>query len=225
MKAGPLQAGRMVVLISNDPDFSVEGTLNKGGVLSGMASLYHRLGLVEGSVIAFEIANVDTLRIISPENPKSTSGETLVATGDKYGTVFSSQALKHIHIEPFRAANLNDWEPETETDVYLAFGVLQEFTDFEYCCGASASLLSKLGYKSSNETKPDAILISRITSEYMIGEWKKRSSDFKTNHVSADIDVLVCWIDDETEREKLPKMVLCLHDIAREAAEIALQAS
>ncbi len=36
-----------------------------------------------------------------------------------HGRLFQSKKLKHIHIEPFRPENLNAWEPETESDIYL----------------------------------------------------------------------------------------------------------
>ena len=118
--------------------------------------------------------------------------------------------------------NLNNWEPETETDVYMAFGVLEEYTDYKYCCGVSQSLLSKLGAQYEERSKPDAILISRISEAYLMAEWKKKSSDYKINHNPADVDVLVVWHDDEEDRSSLPYHALCLKTIARVAATAVL---
>lgn len=130
--------------------------------------------------------------------------------------------LAHIHIEPFRPENLNHWNPETETDVYMAFGVLQEFTDYRYCCGASADLLRRLG--ATYQTKPDAVLISRLDDHYLMAEWKMKSSDFKSNHLPSDVDVVVCWVDDEPDKSKLPPTTLALRDVARLAATEVMDA-
>ena len=138
-------------------------------------------------------------------------------------TLFARDNYRHIHLEPFRPENLHTWEPETEADVYLAFGVLQEFTDFQYCCGASKAVLDKLGANYTDSSKPDAILIDRTTDEYLMAEWKKHSSDFKANHKKDDVDVLVCWNDNETQRDALPPQVLALHSVAKIAAQTALQ--
>ena len=119
--------------------------------------------------------------------------------------------------------NLNDWEPQTEPDVYLVFGVLQKYTEFRYCCGASKALLDKLGAKYEEAAKPDAILIEAITGRYLMAEWKKYSSDFQKNHDKNDVDVLVCWLDNENDKGKLPPRVLALQDIARLKAKIALE--
>jgi len=59
--------------------------------------------------------------------------------------VFQAKSLKCIYIEPFHPGNLNTWEPKLETDVYLIFGVLQDFTGYQYCCGSSTDLLRELG--------------------------------------------------------------------------------
>ena len=55
-----------------------------------------------------------------------------------------------------------------------------------------------------------------------MAEWKKSSSDFKSNHKPDDVDVLVCWLDDETDRLLLPPKVLALRDVARTAADSIL---
>lgn len=213
------RTGKVTVFLANDAGFSIEGTLNSAGYLSGMAKLYKKLNLLEGTEVKYSILEDGSIKILSPEiapEPVITRGSTEIKT------VFQAKQLKHIHIEPFRPESLNTWEPETETDIYLAFGVLQQFTDYQYCCGASKALLTKLGALYDDSSRPDAILISRITDEYMMAEWKKYSSDFKLNHKADDVDVLVCWLDDELDRPSLPRTVLALHNVAKVAATTAI---
>ncbi|WP_437898627.1 hypothetical protein [Sorangium sp. So ce124] len=223
-KTGLLEVGRVTVLLSNDETFVAEGKLNARGGLTGMAKLYKRLGLVTGAELEYEIPSKNTIVIQTPDKGDRAQPEAAKAADAAIAqTVFERKALKHIHIEPFRAENLHHWEPETETDVYLAFGVLQEFTDFQYCCGASKALLCRLGAFDESGTKPDAILVDRATDQYLMAEWKMRSSAFATNHKPEDVDVLVCWIDDETARNNLPLRVVALQDVARLAAADRLQ--
>ena len=125
--------------------------------------------------------------------------------------VFDRQALKHLHIETFAPGNLARWNPQTEPDIYMIFGVLSEYTDFRYCCGASKALLDKLGYEA--DTKPDAILIDRTRNAYLMAEFKMRSSEFKMNHKADEVDVLVCWIDDAQDPSELPPLVLALKSL------------
>lgn len=221
IKKGGLKYGKIRVLIDSDEDFSVEGTLNSQGGLSGMTKLYQRLNIKAGDSVEFEVTSENEILIISPSS-KSQRTRTSSKVEYKKPLVFQSKKLNHVHIEAFRPENLNNWEPETETDIYLAFGVLETFTDYQYCCGVSQALLKKLGANYSATAKPDAILIDRRNDRYLMAEWKKRSSDFKSNHKPADIDILVCWHDDESDRSTLPQIVVCLHSIARQAAEVAL---
>jgi hypothetical protein len=116
----------------------------------------------------------------------------------------------------FRPENLLNWQPESEPDVYIAFGILQEYTQYRYCCATSTALNTKLGFTVG--TKPDAILISNDTDEYLVAEFKMQSSSFKVNHQRTDIDVLIVWQDDEENRGILPPTVVCLEEIARLAA-------
>ncbi len=223
LKDEHLTPGNVVVLLENDDEFSVEGTLNRRGYLSGMAKLYRMLGLQDGSKLEFSVGDEGNIIIHSPKELEP-GGEPAIPPPlpAEAHTVFLAKQFKHIHIEPFRPENLNNWEPETETDVYLAFGVLQEFTDFQYCCGVSEALLKSLGANYGKASKPDAILIDRTNDQYLMAEWKKYSSDFKTNHKPEDVDVLVCWHDNEVDRKKLPPRTLALRTVAKKAAEIAL---
>jgi hypothetical protein len=212
--------GRVSVLLKGDDQFSIEGSLNPQGYLTGMAKLYRHLDLKDGSVVSFSITTDGNLLINSPA--PSVAAGTSLPPKSAATTVFARMQLKHIHIEPFRPENLNIWEPENETDVYLAFGVLQDFTDYQYCCAASQSLLNRLGAQYSATAKPDAILIDRTDDQYLMAEWKKFSSDFKANHKPNEVDVLVCWLDDETDRTVLPPNILALQSVARKAAQTAL---
>lgn len=216
--SGLLEPGTTTVLLDKDRSFSIEGKLNSRGGLSGMAKLYNLLRLKEGMQVDYSISARNTIVILSPAIPPATAISSTPSPAAQESTVFERKKLVHIHIEPFRAESIRHWEPETETDVYLAFGVLQEFTDYQYCCGASKALLVRLGAYDEQGSKPDAILIDRSTQQYLMAEWKMRSSDFASNHKPQDIDVLVCWIHDEGDSSKLPRRVLSLKDIAKEAA-------
>jgi len=68
--------------------------------------------------------------------------------------------------------------------------------------------------------KPDAILIDLVTDEYLMAEWKMKSSAFMLNHSpnDVDVDVLVCWHDDETDRAEVPWRVISHREVARTAA-------
>jgi len=218
--------GKVALTIQGEDGFLAEGTLDRRGVLSGMSKVHAELGLQPGDELTYYIQNEgeEALVILEPPDREVDRDKDRVrpVTEPEYETVFEKQELKAIHIEAFRPENLNDWEPETETDVYMAFGVLTEYTDYKYCCGASQEILRKLGYDATN-SKPDAILISRVTDEYLIGEWKMTSSDFKRNHSPEDVDVLVCWHDDEEDQSVLPDTVVSLRSVAKLAATEAIE--
>lgn len=218
LKETEIVSGPVTVVLAEDDSFSVDGTLAKH-LVSGMAKLYRELDLKAGQTIEFSVRDKSALIIHSPKAPDRTES----TTPRPRQTVFERMGLKYIHIEPFRAENLNNWEPETETDVYLAFGVLHEFTDYQYCCGTSKALLDKLGADYADSSKPDAILIDRVTGQYLMAEWKKHSSDFKANHRSEDVDVLVCWHDNELDRTTMPPRVLPLHAVAKKAGASAFE--
>ena len=222
-KDASLKPGEITVLHANDPEFSVTGTMEPAGYVTGMAKLYRYLDPKPDTTLEFDVSPDGSLVITSPAAPLATVGEEVPAVLEaKTKTVFESKGLKHLHLEPFRPENLKRWQPETEPDVYMAFGVLQDYTDYQYCCGASKAVLEKLGADYSDTAKPDAILIDRTTSQYVMAEWKKASSEYKLNHAPDDVDVLVCWEDSETDRSKLPPTVLALRAIAQKAAERVL---
>jgi hypothetical protein len=223
IRDGLIAPGRVTVSVEGDPEFIAQGTLNSRGVLSGMAKLHHRLALADGDVLRFSIPRPghEALLVIYPMPDGRGAVPEPPAPAAQPPRVFARMNLRHIHIEPFRPEGLESWEPETEVDVYLAFGVLQEYTDLRYCCGASAAILAKLGAHYAGD-RPDAILIDRVTDEYLMAEWKMRSSAFKRNHAPEDVDVLVCWLDDETDRAVVPSRVVALYEIARIVAAEAI---
>ena len=233
MESFGVEAGdQLIVNAAEAPDMEATGKLNANGAISGMYPIYERLALREGDIVELERIAARTVRIrvmeratqaasgpqgeVLPAPPRSDEGQDQVSE-DVYEGVFRRMGLRHKHIELFVPENLNRWEPATETDVYMAFGVLQDLTGYLYCCGTSKELLNDLGWKASG-AKPDAVLIDAGTYEYMLAEFKMRSSDFKRNHAADEVDVLVVWKDDEADRSTLPAIVLCLHDISLEAA-------
>lgn len=218
--ANQLQPGQKYSLvIAGLSDGEAEGTLDKSGFVGGMSKLYHAYALQEGDKVAVSFAN-GVLTLVAPEgrriNNQPQPAQTHPGSGAK--SVFAAKNLRHLHLEPFAPGNLSRWTPQTEPDVYMVFGVLAEYTDYRYCCGASKELLTRLGYSAA--TKPDAVLIDDATSEYLMAEFKVRSSDFELNHKQEDVDVLVCWIDDKEDKSGLPPRVLALkgllEDLIRE---------
>jgi hypothetical protein len=215
-----LVAGTVTMLIKDVGGFSSQGTLNPNGTLSGMARVYSQLNLQVGDEVSCEVEGPDQVFVTGVSQAgraaQSTPSPLAAPTGERT-TVFQAQRLKSVHIELFRPENLNLWSPEGEPDVYMAFGVLQEYTRYRYCCATSQRLLNRLGFKA--ETKPDAILVDDNTGEYVVAEFKMQSSSFSANHQPDDVDVLIVWDHDEDDRSKLPPDVVCLREIAREAAQ------
>ena len=228
MGSSGISPGKVTVLVENQPEITAEGTLNSAGWLSGMSRVYTALGIEIGDTLSFSVPSptqivlqtVQKSGATKPEKPKLVTGESVTGDGETE-SVFRRQRLKPIHIEVFSPENLRRWEPENEPDVYMVFGLLQEYTAYRYCCATSKALLTRLGFAA--ETKPDAILVDDNTGEYLIAEFKMTSSSFTQNHKRDDVDVLVVWHDDEADRTKLPRAAVCLKDIARTAAQELLK--
>lgn len=214
-----LKPGKVSLLIDSQPGFSALGTLSPAGGLTGMARTYNELKLQVGDSVEFAVTGPSQLLATATHRGATTPEEAAIpaVVVTPVESVFLRQRLRPIHIELFSPENLNRWEPENEPDIYMAFGVLQEYTQFRYCCATSKQLLDRLGFKA--DSKPDAILINANNDEYVVAEFKMRSSSFKGNHKSSDVDVLIVWFDDETDKQQLPPDVLCLRDIAREVAQ------
>ena len=223
MRAAGLSPGRVVVTVRENPSLTAEGNLNTNGALSGMSPLYRGLSLQDGDMIEAEPAGATAIvvtGIIRSGGYRDVDLPTLPEENSAQGSirpVFQRQQLRALHIEVFSPENLNRWEPSTETDVYMAFGVLQEYTRHRYCCATSQALLDRLGFEAP--TKPDAILVDNDTREYLVAEFKMRSSAFALNHKPEDVDVLVVWDDDAKDRLALPREVVSLREIARQAAQ------
>lgn len=213
VRDGQLKPGTVRVRVEQREDLDIEGTLNFRGALSGMARIYSALDLKDGDEITYRVESPSEIRI-KPRSPLALAVATPPFTSPQ--TVFGAKNLKHIHFEAFRPENLLSWKPQAEVDVYMAFGILQEYTEFKYCCGINQAVLNQLG--ATIAPKPDAVLIDRVTGEYLIAEFETNTSSFGRTHKAEDIDVLVCWEDDEPDKNKLPKRVLSLSDKAREAA-------
>jgi hypothetical protein len=225
IESGTLAPGRVTVYLRDDEEFAAEGTLNGMGSLSGMVGVYRRFNLQAGDKVTFEVVAPTRLAVVSVTRAAGQGGlpeaaENIPAPAADAPGVFARHRLRYRHIEVFSPTNLLDWQPETETDVYLAFGVLQKYTEYRYCCGASKSLLDDLGLELA--TKPDAILIKEDTRDYILAEFKMRSSAFPLNHKPDDVDLLVVWDDDQVDRALLPGAVLSLREVARSAAQEAI---
>jgi hypothetical protein len=215
LRPGPVQ-------VVSQGELVAEGMLQKNGILSGMARLYDVYGLRDGTAktveMQYRVISKSRIEVTLPNKP----GKKHERARNREQSVAVVQQLRPIFMEPFRAENLATWEPQTEPDVYLAFGVLQEYTEFEYCCGASQELLNTWGYMPASNTRPDAILISRTDHSYVVAEFKIGTRDFlRSKHLRQDVDVLVVWTDDisdEQDKANLPPSVVVLQDVAKRAA-------
>ena len=221
VKEHSLRAGQKYsVVIQGIDDADIEGTLDKSGFIGGLSLLYKEFDLSVGDLVSIDYN--EPLIVILPPADKRRNRPVDPGTIEHVQQpdtilVFEQQKLRHLYIEPFSPGNLTRWTPQSEPDVYMVFGVLSEYTDFRYCCGTSKSLLSRLGY--TGDTKPDAILIERTTGQYVVAEFKMTSKEFTLNHSREEIDVLVCWDDDETDRTKLPPKVLGLRGLLEKAVK------
>lgn len=219
------------ILIDGKSPSKTAGTLQITNLIGGLAKMYRAYDLQIEDEVGLDCED-GTIIVIPPDDrlkgsnafaattaavsiPQSETAAVPILNSDK--TVFARQNLRHVYIPEFAPANLTGWTPETETDVFLVFGMLSENTDFKYCCGVSQDLVDKLGYKA--DTKPDAILIDRATDEYLMSEFKVYSSDFASNHIRDDVDVLVCWIDDATDKSQLPRRVVSLKELREKAVK------
>lgn len=225
-----LQVGPITISVSSS-DSRYDGRLNANGVVTGLTKLFVEEALTTQSELAFEVTSegIIVLTIAKPsvkkgQAPSDEQVQPLSAI-DEY--VADTMQLKWIHFDAFRPANGKYWTPKTEADVYMVFGQLQDLTDYTYCCGASKEALKKIAYpltddSEDNPKKPDAILIEKATDRYVIAEFKMNSSKYRTNHQPKDVDVLIVWIDDESDRDLLPSRVVNLYETAQRALRVGL---
>lgn len=185
-----------------------------GDLLTGMSAVLKRLNLGAGDQYHLRVDGESQITITSPLLDRRAPDQKAVSDN----SVSRRLGLRHLRMEQLRPENHVFWEPQLEADVYAAFGMLQEFSGYEYCCGTSAELLKSLSGQEWPTTKPDAILVNTADNAYEIAEFKKKSSDFTINHEKEEVDVLVCWLDDASDRSKLPRTIVALKDIARTVA-------
>ncbi len=217
-----LEPGRINVQVKgHEEDVEMKGKLIYTHVITGLSKLYESFpDLKDKNKVEVKYSKSNHLiLIILPEIVQYEKPEAAQ-------TVLDRQHAKHIHIEHYTPLLHETWMPRYETDLYMIFGSIQDLTEFKYCAGTSESLIQNLlpNYygeqrdDGSSRAKPDAILIDRNTSQYLIAEFKIRSRDFIGNHRPDEVDVLICWEHDETNDEHLPTSVLCLKDIVAQAA-------
>lgn len=220
MRDNRLQSGqRYPMTIQDLPDSELYGTLDRSGFIGGLSLLYREFALQVGDELDITYDG-SAIHITPPSNrrvrPNSEISQPAGADGN-LRPVFERQNLRHMHIEPYAPGNLGNWQPQTEVDVYMVFGALSEYTDYRYCCGVSQTLIDALGYRAA--TRPDAFLIERATGQYIVAEFKMNSRSFALNHSKEDVDVLICWEDDEPDRSKLPPQVLGLRALRERAVK------
>lgn len=207
-----LNIGQITIAVHNC-DKIYYGNLNKNGVISGLSKLFCEQKLKAGMTFFYENNEVDSIKLYIPNEIHKVESHEHSATIDS-----PSKKLKWFHNEVFHPDSLERWFPNAEPDVYIVFGALQEYTDYSYCGAVNKEILSKLEYFKKIQTaknKPDAILHDKKTDEYQIAEFKMNSSDYKKNHKPSDVDVLIVWRDDETERAHLPKNIVELYKFSK----------
>jgi hypothetical protein len=84
--------------------------------------------------------------------------------------------------------------------------------DYEYCSGTDVELLRDLNFPVDAHEKPDCIVVDKATGDYLIAEFKIKSSRFKANHNAEAIGLLFCWDHDAPPGSELPEVV-CLYDV------------
>ncbi len=213
-----LQFGQKYAMtIDGLPDVEINGTLDRSGFIGGLSVLYRTFDLCVEDTLGIGYDD-SVIRITPPQGKGRTQPaepDHVLEADEDTRPVFERQRLRHIHIEPYAPGNLSNWVPQTEADVYMVFGALSEYTDYRYCCGASQILIDQLGYRAN--TKPDAFLIDRATGQYLVAEFKMNSKDFSSNHKKEELDVLICWEDDDTDRTQLPPHVIGLRSLLEKA--------
>ena len=215
-KHGLQPGNKYSIIIEGLSETDIEGRLDKSGFIGGLSRLYKAFDLQVGDIVEATFDDPD-IRLHPPTAKAVSEAEETIPVKEEPEFVFERQALRHVHIEPYAPGSLARWVPQTEADIYMVFGALSEYTDFQYCCGASKALLNALGYKA--ETKPDAILIDRASEQYLVAEFKMDSAEFTWNHKREDVDVLICWEDNEKDRAALPARVVGLRKLLEKAVK------
>ncbi len=191
------------------------GHLHPNGVLTKMGPLYEQFGLEDGDEVKMECVSESSIRLDLGSDIRKSN----ISAECNAKPVLEKKGCRQRHHEPFRIQNWARWNPTQEKDVYFAFGELRRFTDYTYCSSMTKEIARGLNYSWSPETDiPDSLLIEDATETQVVAEFKMRSSLFKANHNKEDVDVLVVWEDDDPYREDLPNKIVCLKEVAKNAA-------
>lgn len=212
-----LNIGPVHITIANNSK-SYYGRLHKNGVISGLSQLFYDHNLKSGMRLYFENYKIGSIKLyINKEPSQSVSDQPSVSNPP-------SEYLKWPHNEIFDINNFKRWHPTSEFDVCFVFGALQEMTDYNYCCAINHDIASKIEYFKtlpSAKTKPDAILRHKHTNAYLIAKFESNSSNYKKHCAKNDVDVLIVWRDDESNRSCLPMHIVELYKLAQKAANNA----
>jgi hypothetical protein len=221
------------------PELSMGGTVNHNGWTTGLTRLHRHFNLVVGDKLEADFQNGKILLSV-PEDirqrgdtasaaaqtsdpdsgvvggPPTDAADVATATNDQASlTVMSRFKMSHKHLEKLSPRNVNTWKPRYESDLYVVFGMLSalEALDYEFCCGTDIELLRDWKFPVDDHEKPDCIVVDKATGDYLIAEFKIKSSRFTANHDAEAIDLLFCWDHDAPEYGKLPNKVVCLRDV------------
>lgn len=210
-----LNIGPISVLVENKNKI-YPARLNKNGVISGLVELYRDLDLKFGMTIYYENHATDAIKIYFPKKTLKNKVAHNPSTRNN-----PSRKLKWAHNEIYDDNNFNRWTPNSKLDVCFVFGLLHDFTDFQYCGALTQDMMSKIEYLKNypNATdKPDAIVFHKNTACYSIAKFECKSSEYKNHHAPNDVDVLIVWRNDETDRSLLPMHVIELYQLAKHVA-------
>lgn len=209
-----LNVGPITIFINNRQDV-YSGRLNENGVISGLAELFQDKKLESGMTFSYKnhLVNSILLYLDGGSGKNKSTGKPSVDS--------PSGKLKWHHNEIYYSDNFNRWAPNEVLDVFFAFGLLHEMTDYSYCGALNNEIISKIEYFKripNANIRPDAILHHKQTNNYLIAKFESNASDYKKHHNPDDVDVLVVWRDDEKDRSCLPMHVVELYRLAKKAS-------
>lgn len=208
-----LNVGPVTITIKNHNKF-YNGTLNVNGVISGLSQMFHEFNLESGMGFTYKNHEMNAIQLAFERDMTSSDSGYLF-------TDSPSAKLTWHHHEIASSDNCHRWQPIDGLDVCYAFGLLHDKTEYSYCRSFSEADLEAMAYFKKIPTasrKPDAILHHQPSNRYLIAKFESHSSDYKKHGSSNDVDVLVVWIDDEKDRSCLPKHVVALYPLAKQAA-------
>jgi len=191
------------------------GRLNVNGVISGLSQMFRDLKLQTGMIFTYKNHAIDSITLEFTNDVVSH-----VVPGNTFADSPSSK-LTWPHNEIFTPDNFHRWKPINELDVCFVFGLFYNKTGYNYCRALNSEYIDKIEYftrVSSASKKPDSILHHQESNRYLLAKFGINSSEYKQLYTSNDVDVLVVWIDDEKDRSQLPKHVVGLYQLAKQAA-------